>query len=169
MKNFNRIAAMVLAAVLALSVLTACGQNLLGKEWIDAELAAINNVRDDDLPTLTNDPDLEALCNEALENLQDGVTRYGMDVLYKKLSAGDGYATHIIITYDKASQDKHDTRELTPLTMEYIENVSDQYNVSDREPYNGYKAVGFGYRVTSDGTIYMAEAYTLPSKWGPML
>lgn len=167
MKNFKRILAMALAATLLLSFLTACGQtehtvsNELGEAWIEARLDALNSVRSETAPTLKNDPALKALCDDALAQLKDGTTRYPIGgILYKVLPAENGYKTGITIAYDASTIDENNTCELTPLTVEDLENP---YRAEDRDFYDRQQAIGLSYRVFSDGSVYTVVAWTAPS------
>ena len=60
MKMFKRFAAVLLVGVLALVMLTACGERTskIGKEFEDAALAAINTARGADAEALKNDEEL---------------------------------------------------------------------------------------------------------------
>lgn len=178
MKNFKRIAAMVLAAVLALAVLTACSQSIpltpdeLGKAWIATELNGMNSIRSE--PELENDPALEALCKDALGKLQDGTTRYSEDLIVTGAVLDDSRVAIVSIEHDSNSYDANKTYELTPLTAEEIESSKNYYQAladlkdTDAERYaklqanyNTYYKVGFAYRIASDGTVYAAFAFVL--------
>ena len=60
MKMFKRFAAALLVGVMALAMLTACGESTskIGKEFEDAALAAINTARGADAEALKNDEEL---------------------------------------------------------------------------------------------------------------
>ena len=60
MKMFKRFAAALLVGVMALAMLTACGERTskIGKEFEDAALAAINTARGADAEALKNDEEL---------------------------------------------------------------------------------------------------------------
>ena len=74
MKKWKKLVALALAAILAMSLLTACGGggggSSLGSQIEAAVIAGVNNARSANAPKLSNDSRLRNKCVDALNHIQ---------------------------------------------------------------------------------------------------
>ena len=80
MKKWKKLVALALAAILAMSLLTACGGggggSSLGSQIEAAVIAGVNNARSANAPKLSNDSRLRNKCVDALNHIQNGKVQY---------------------------------------------------------------------------------------------
>ena len=144
MKMFKRFAAALLAGVMVLAMLTACGGNggggaSLGEQLENAMVDQMNNVRSEGSEKLTNDP---TLLNKATA---DG-----------KLKQVD-ITKNVLVMAEKGGPDEEGYYTLLAMTEENLANLKKPQQPNAK--YDAITAFGVATRVVN-GKTYLAFAMT---------
>ena len=177
MKKFKRLVALVLAGVLALGLLTACGTSTseFNEKAEKQVVAAINSYRDENA-LLTNDSTLKAECAEVLTHVNaDGMIPLGYARQQKTETGTNGVVTLIVIgaetekSYSFSNINDSNRNTLVnalAITPENLTNYVSSVRASvskDKDLYNRLDAVGVATR-TINGKTYLAMAMRLTIK-----
>lgn len=170
MKKWKKLVALALAAILAMSLLTACGGGGGGSssntQMEDLIVSSMNGARSKGKPTLTNDAGLRAQCVETLNHIQNGMiqAQYALQGEMKATSDGTGYFQVIIVpTVEDNLDDYPKTALVTPeaMTMDtarkFASNVGVIKDEDDQEFVDSISKIGVATK-TMDGKTYMAVA-----------
>ena len=155
MKMFKRFAAALLAGVMVLAMLTACGVNggggaSLGEQLENAMVDQINNVRSESSEKLTNDPTLRA---QALAVLNKATA----DGKLKRVDITEN--VFVITTKDGPDEEGYYT--LLAMTEENLANLKKPQKPDAK--YDAITAFGVATRVVN-GKTYLAYAVTAPTQ-----
>ncbi len=163
MKMFKRFAAVLLVGVMALAMLTACGERTskIGKEFEDAALAAINTARGADAEALKND---EELRDKALGQLcyikGDGTiaeeNAAAMTVLAKDETKKTVKLLVISVLTEK-DKDKDGMLKAKEINADVLKQVSGGLN---NEAAKTFQKVGIATKVVN-GKTYTAAAFEM--------
>ena len=166
MKMLKKMAALLLAGVMAMALLTACGEDStpsFGKQVEDAAIKAVNTALGEN-STLTNDSTLRAQAAQMLEKVNaDG-----------KIVAKEG------ITGTRKPTDKKNVYEITfgiaVKNIGEVKKADDLAKLQDPKAngiddvlkgYNGeIKAIGVATKTLSNGKTYMAMVVTYTVEYG---
>lgn len=177
MKKFKRLVALVLAGVLALGLLTACGGNT--SEFNDKVekqvVAAINSYRDENA-LLTNDSAMKAECAEVLSHINgDGKIPLGYARQQKTETTANNTVVLIVIgaeteksySFSNINDSNRnmlvDALAITPDNLtKYLDSIRTSVS-KDRDLYNRLDAVGVATR-TINGKTYLAMAMQITVK-----
>ena len=152
MKMFKRFAAALLAGVMVLAMLTACGGNggngpSLGEQLESAMVDQMNSVRSEGCEKLTNDPTLRA---EAMAVL-DKVTADG------KLKATD-ITENVLVMAEQKPADENGYYTLLAMTEEHLASLKQPQNPDSK--FDAVTAFGVATKVIN-GKTYLAYAMTV--------
>ena len=151
MKMFKRFAAALLAGVMVLAMLTACGGNggggaSLGEQLENAMVDQMNNVRSEGSEKLTNDPTLRAQALAVLNKATaDG-----------KLKQVD-ITKNVLVMAEKGGPDEEGYYTLLAMTEENLANLKRPQQPNAK--YDAITAFGVATRVVN-GKTYLAFAMT---------
>ena len=151
MKMFKRFAAALLAGVMVLAMLTACGGNggggaSLGEQLENAMVDQMNNVRSEGSEKLTNDPTLRAQALAVLNKATaDG-----------KLKQVD-ITKNVLVMAEKGGPDEEGYDTLLAMTEENLANLKKPQQPNAK--YDAITAFGVATRVVN-GKTYLAFAMT---------
>lgn len=161
MKKFKRLAALLLASLMMLALFTACSEEdvvqlSLGERYIQAYVDGINRVRSEGLPTLENDPVLQAYCENALAQIDaDGYFDANLtDLSYSKDEI------ELVIEIDTDCEAPEGKYKALPLTEEFIAVISLMFGDAGGNFYVGLDevtALGVCY-LEVNGNLYGAVA-----------
>ena len=151
MKMFKRFAAALLAGVMALAMLTACGGGggngpSLGEQLENAMVDQMNNVRSEGSEKLTNDPTLRA---QALAVLDKAT----VDGKLKKVDITE----NVVVMVEKGEPDEEGYYTLIAMTEENLANLKKPQKPNAQ--YDAITAFGVATRVVN-GKTYLAFAMT---------
>ena len=155
MKLFKRFAAALLAGVMALAMLTACGGGggngpSLGEQLENAMVDQMNNVRSEGSEKLTNDPTLRA---QALAVLDKAT----VDGKIKKTDITENVAVMV----KEKTPDKDGYYTLLAMTEENLANLKRPQQPNAM--YDAVTAFGVATKVVN-GKTYLAYAMTAPTQ-----
>ena len=169
MKMFKRFAAALLAGVMVLAMLTACGggsgsgTSTIGEEFENKYIAAINTLRGENAEKLENDTDL---CNKALAQLakikEDGtIARNDVNTSTVTYDADGKPATVIMISVGTANKGEVvdgvcQAKEITPESLEK-DITTDSSDAEVVKAARALKRIGIATRVIN-GKTYGAVA-----------
>lgn len=151
MKMFKRFAAALLAGVMVLAMLTACGGNggggaSLGEQLENAMVDQMNSVRSEGSKKLTNDPTLRAQALAVLNKATaDG-----------KLKQVD-ITKNVLVMAEKGGPDEEGYYTLLAMTEENLANLKKPQQPNAK--YDAITAFGVATRVVN-GKTYLAFAMT---------
>ena len=163
MKMFKRFAAALLVGVMALAMLTACGESTskIGKEFEDAALAAINTARGEGAEALKND---EALRDKALGQLcyvkGDGTIAKENAAVATVLAVDETKNTakllvvSVLMEGNKSKDGVFKAKEITAETLKQLSNVMTGPTVK------AFQKIGIATKVVN-GKTYAAAAYEM--------
>ena len=159
MKMFKRFAAALLVGVMALAMLTACGERTskIGKEFEDAALAAINTARGADAEALKND---EELRDKALGQLcyikGDGtIAKENAGVVTVLAKDETKNTVKFLVVSVLAEKDKDGVIKAKEITADVLKQISSALN----DPtVKSFQKIGIATKVVN-GKTYAAAAY----------
>lgn len=161
MKMFKRFAAALLVGVMALAMLTACGERTskIGKEFEDAALAAINTARGADAEALKND---EELRDKALGQLSyvkgDGTIAKENAGVATVLAKDETKKTvKLLVISVLTENNKGDVLKAKEINADVLKQVSGGLN---NETAKTFQKVGIATKVVN-GKTYTAAAFEL--------
>lgn len=159
MKMFKRFAAALLVGVMALAMLTACGERTskIGKEFEDAALAAINTARGADAEALKND---EALREKALGQLcyvkGDGTIAEENAGVATVLAKDEAKKTvKLLVVSVLVQKDKDGVYKATEITAETLKQLG---SALTGPTVKSFQKIGIATKVVN-GKTYAAAAY----------
>ena len=169
MKKFKRLVALVLAGVLALGLLTACGTstNKFGEEAEKRMIAGINSVRSENSVPLTNDSELRTKCANALKSIDSNGTIALKDTVLSEVKSGNNTRIITVImvstspTFNSAYIKAHPNQRVSAmvLTSKDFGNMTPSIkNADDQEFYDTIERLGVATLTTADGKTYLAMA-----------
>lgn len=165
MKTMKRFASVLLAAVLALAMLTACGgggssSNTIGKQFEDKYIGAINSIRTKD--KLTNDSTLRSAAYAMLETIDKDGKVVGKNA-YNVVYGGDTTAVTMTV-YSVAVEEEYEPSNLNKVyTAKELtaENISSLVDVGsdddDKKMADSVDAIGVA-SIERNGKTYVAVA-----------
>ena len=163
MKMFKRFAAVLLVGVMALAMLTACGERTskIGKEFEDAALAAINTARGEGVEALKND---ETLRDKALGQLRyikgDGTIteeNAGVMTVLAKDETKNTVKLLIISVLTEKDKDKDGMLKAKEINADVLKQVSGGLN---NQAAANFQKVGIATKVVN-GKTYTAAAFEM--------
>lgn len=167
MKQLKRFLALVLVGVLALTVLTGCGENAnFGAEVEKEMLSAVNSLRTEENAPLTNDSELKAKCADALQYVNaDGTIPLGKARQQEENRSPDGKTRTIVAigvetkgSYKFNSSNKNQLVEARAITPDELSAYAAEIRRdSDKDFYNRLSGFAVATRTIS-GKTYLAMA-----------
>ena len=163
MKMFKRFAAVLLVGVMALAMLTACGERTskIGKEFEDAALAAINTARGEGVEALKND---ETLRDKALGQLchvkGDGTIaeeNAGVMTVLAKDETKNTVKLLVISVLTEKDKDKDGMLKAKEINADVLKQVSGGLN---NQAAANFQKVGIATKVVN-GKTYTAAAFEM--------
>ena len=163
MKMFKRFVAVLLVGVMALAMLTACGERTskIGKEFEDAALAAINTARGEGVEALKND---ETLRDKALGQLRyikgDGTIteeNAGVMTVLAKDETKNTVKLLIISVLTEKDKDKDGMLKAKEINADVLKQVSGGLN---NQAAANFQKVGIATKVVN-GKTYTAAAFEM--------
>ena len=161
MKMFKRFAAALLVGVMALAMLTACGERTskIGKEFEDAALAAINTARGADAEALKND---EELRDKALGQLSyvkgDGtIAKENAGVVTVLAKDETKNTVKLLVISVLTENNKGDVLKAKEINADVLKQVSGGLN---NETAKTFQKVGIATKVVN-GKTYTAAAFEM--------
>ena len=166
MKMLKKMAALLLAGVMAMALLTACGEDStpsFGKQVEDAAIKAVNTALGEN-STLTNDSTLRAQAAQMLEKVNaDGkiVAKEGITGTRKPTDKKNVYEITLGIAVKNIGEVKKadDLAKLQDPKANGIDDVLKGYN-------GEIKAIGVATKTLSNGKTYMAMVVTYTVEYG---
>lgn len=155
MKKFKKFAALLLAGVLMLTMLTACssGPKSLGAQMADVYLEYINKCRSPEKAKLTNDATLQALAKQALDTIDPETDLIDEEALERFEDEKVPKGVLVAILTDTGAKATVVTQENLEETKKMVESVGDEMvGYGDV-----YEAIGFAWR-TVNGKTYFGMA-----------
>ena len=171
MKMLKKMAALLLVGVMALALLTACGEDStpsFGKQVEDAAIKAVNSA-------LTNDSTLRAQAAQMLEKVNaDGkiVAKDGITGIKKPTDKKNVYEITLGIAVKnfgevKKPDDLVDAMEVTAADLAKLQDPKANGIDDVLKGYNGeIKAIGVATKTLSNGKTYMAMVVTYTVEYG---
>ena len=166
MKMLKKMAALLLAGVMAMALLTACGEDStpsFGKQVEDAAIKAVNTALGEN-STLTNDSTLRAQAAQMLEKVNaDGkiVAKEGITGTRKPTDKKNVYEITLGIAVKNIGEVKK-AADLAKLQDPKANGIDDVL-----KGYNGeIKAIGVATKTLSNGKTYMAMVVTYTVEYG---
>lgn len=171
MKKFRRLAALLLAGVLALAVLSGCGGSRFEREVEDTVLkyanAAIRDTQGEGAREFKNDPELRQKAYELLGKIdpESGLIDSQKAVMViEEYLGGKSTLTFIAVETERYGRDKRLATEITPDELPKIEREIDRMLRSNGDDSDGSAAknmTAFGVAArTIGGKTYMAIGAT---------
>lgn len=177
MKMLKKMAALLLAGVMALALLTACGDDStpsFGKQVEDAAIKAVNTALGEN-STLTNDSTLRAQAAQMLEKVNaDGkiIAKDGITGTRKPTDKKNVYEITLGIAVKnigevKKADDLVDAMEVTAADLAKLQDPKANGIDDVLKGYNGeIKAIGVATKTLSNGKTYMAMVVTYTIEYG---
>ena len=173
MKKWKKLVALALAAILAMSLLTACGGggggSSLGSQIESTIINGVNSARSVGKPTLSNDSTLRSKCAENLNQIKDGkvAAKYVVDIAPGG-SVSSGVITLMVLEMPIKEDELPDDPNalVTPKEVNidyaktYMKEMTSVTEESDQEFLDSISAIGVATRTIGD-KVYMAVAVTL--------
>ena len=161
MKMFKRFAAVLLVGVMALAMLTACGERTskIGKEFEDAALAAINTARGEGVEALKND---ETLRDKALGQLRyvkgDGtIAEENAGVMTVLAKDETKNTVKLLVISVLTEKDKDGMLKAKEINADVLKQVSGGLN---NQAAANFQKVGIATKVVN-GKTYTAAAFEM--------
>lgn len=175
MKMLKKMAALLLAGVMAMALLTACGEDStpsFGKQVEDAAIKAVNTALGEN-STLTNDSTLRAQAAQMLEKVNaDGkiVAKEGITGTRKPTDKKNVYEITLGIAVKnigEVTDDLVDAMEVTAADLAKLQDPKANGIDDVLKGYNGeIKAIGVATKTLSNGKTYMAMVVTYTVEYG---
>ena len=177
MKMLKKMAALLLVGVMALALLTACGEDStpsFGNQVEDAAIKAVNTALGEN-SALTNDSTLRAQAAQMLEKVNaDGkiVAKDGITGIKKPTDKKNVYEITLGIAVKnfgevKKPDDLVDAMEVTAADLAKLQDPKANGIDDVLKGYNGeIKAIGVATKTLSNGKTYMAMVVTYTVEYG---
>lgn len=165
MKKMKRLLVFVLAGVLALAMLTACGGMTVGQKFEKEYIDRINTLRGDD--PVANDTELRAKALELLKSVE--IDEKGMVATAsatKKEPAGENSQIIAVVLSEDPETDTQEKVVAYEITSEKLEKVLEKLDLKDEKIINGIKTmkrIGV-VPMERNGKLYGAAAAEYPNK-----